>query len=185
MKARVSRWAGRAGGRITGGEAAKVEWKERKRRTYWIDQRVPTTLLPYFLPLAALVHSFPQFTDREERDKQCLDCWRRRSARPLNLHKISGPRFLFVSQARLLQRLYYRSESDVPYWPAEEHPYKRMNGKQARSILLELCLLHPPLPEIILLYSYILIPSLSFPLSACWDLFPLDFEWKFNFLSLK
>lgn len=27
--------------------------------------------------------------------------------------------------------------------PAEEHPYKRMNGKQARSILLELSLLHP------------------------------------------
>lgn len=26
-----------------------------------------------------------------------------------------GPRFLFVSQARPLQRLYYRSESDAPY----------------------------------------------------------------------
>lgn len=30
-----------------------IEWKERKRRTYWIDQRVPTTLLPYFLPSSA------------------------------------------------------------------------------------------------------------------------------------
>lgn len=47
----------------------------------------------------------------------------------------------------LAKRAYYRSESNVPYWPAEEHPYKRMNGKQARSILLELCLLHPPRSE--------------------------------------
>lgn len=35
----------KGGGRITGGH---IEWKARKRRTYWIDQRVPTTLLPYF-----------------------------------------------------------------------------------------------------------------------------------------
>lgn len=88
---------------------------------------------------------------------------------PIEKKEISNDRtrpadqgFFFVSQARPLQRLYYRSESDAPYWPAEEHPYKRMNGKQARSILLELSLLHP-------LYSYIWIPSLSFPFSARWD----------------
>lgn len=29
----------------------------------------------------------------------------------------------------------------------------------------------------VLLYSYIWIPSLSFPFSACWHLFPLDYSW--------
>lgn len=135
-----------------------IEWKERKRRTYWIDQRVPTTLLPYLLLFHLLVHSFPNS--------------------PIEKKEISNDRTRPMKADQgfysLAKRLYYRSESDVPYWPAEEHPSKkRMNGKQARSILLELSLLHPH----VLLYSTIWIPSLSFPFSACWDLFPLDYSW--------
>lgn len=36
----------------------------------------------------------------------------------------------------LAKRLYYRSESDVPYWPAEEHPSKKKNEWEAGPVYI-------------------------------------------------
>lgn len=124
----------RKGWRTSDCRRGHMEWKERKRRTYWIDQRVPTTLLPYFLPTSPYWCNLSPNSPIENKE----------ISNDRTIPMKADRRFWFVSQARLLQRLYYRSESDVPYWPAEEHPYKRMNGKQALSILRELCLLYPP-----------------------------------------